>query len=39
MTGYNGGCIEFLGYDEQTELRLEQEREQYVTAYRVWRQK
>lgn len=36
LTGYNGGCIEFLGYMPDTELALEKEREEYIAAYREW---
>ena len=36
LTGYNGGYIEFLGYTSETENLLEQEREEYTRAYRVW---
>ena len=36
LTGYNGGYIEFLGYTPETENLLEQEREEYTRAYRVW---
>ena len=28
LTGYNGGCIEFLGYTPETEALLEQERQE-----------
>lgn len=37
MTGYNGGCIEFLGYTPETEARLEQERQEYIVAHRQWK--
>ena len=36
LTGYNGGYIEFLGYTSETENLLEQEREEYTRAYRLW---
>ena len=39
MTGYNGGCIEFLGYTPETEARLEQERQEYIVAHRQWQTK
>ena len=39
MTGYNGGCIEFLGYTSETEARLEQERQEYIVAHRQWETK
>lgn len=39
LTGYNGGCIEFLGYTPETELMLEQEREEYIIAHRQWQLK
>ena len=39
MTGYNGGCIEFLGYTSETEARLEQERQEYIVAHRQWQTK
>ena len=39
MTGYNGGCIEFLGYTPETEARLEQERQEYIVAHRQWKAK
>lgn len=38
-TGYNGGCIEFLGYTPETEARLEQERQEYSVAHRQWQTK
>lgn len=36
LTGYNRGCIEFIGYMPDTELALEKEREEYIAAYRKW---
>ncbi|WP_297411238.1 LPD29 domain-containing protein [uncultured Alistipes sp.] len=36
LTGYNGGFIEFLGYTDQTRETLENEREEYITAYQKW---
>ena len=36
LTGYNGGHIEFLGYTDQTRETLENEREEYITAYQKW---
>ena len=33
LTGYNSGCIEFLGYTPETEALLEKER-QVVVAHR-----
>ena len=39
MTGYNGGCIEFLGYTPETEARLEQERQEYIVAHQQWQTK
>lgn len=36
LTGYNGGCIELLGYTPETEARLEQERLEFITAHRQW---
>lgn len=39
MTGYNGGCIEFLGYTPETEAKLEQERQEYIVAHRQWKAK
>lgn len=38
LTGYNGGHIEFLGYTEETRKILEQERVEYITAYRKWQE-
>lgn len=37
LTGYNGGCIEFLGYTPETEVMLEQEREEYIIAHKQWK--
>lgn len=37
LTGYNGGHIEFLGHTDETRKILEQEREEYITAYREWK--
>lgn len=39
LTGYNGGYILFLGYTPETERMLEQERQEYATAYRAWRER
>lgn len=36
LSGYNGGCIQFLGYMPDTQLALEKEREEYSAAYRKW---
>ncbi|WP_370794997.1 LPD29 domain-containing protein [Bacteroides stercorirosoris] len=36
LTGYNGGCIEFMGYTPETEERLEQERQEFIIAHRQW---
>ena len=36
LTGYNGGYIRLLGYAPETERSLEQERQEYATAYRTW---
>ena len=38
LTGYNGGHIEFLDYTEETRKILEQEREEYIAAYRKWQE-
>ena len=35
-TGYNGGCIKFIGYTPETELQLDKEREDWVEAKRAW---
>ena len=34
LTGYNGGYIRFLGYTPETEVLLEQERQEYIIAHR-----
>ena len=34
LTGYNGGYIRFLGYTPETEVLLEQERQEYSIAHR-----
>ena len=39
LTGYNGGCIEFLGYTPKTEALLEKERQEVVIAHQVWQAK
>ena len=39
LTGYNGGCIEFLGYTPETEVLLEQERQEVVIAHQKWQAK
>lgn len=36
LTGYNGGYIRFMGYTPETELRLEQERQEYAEAHAKW---
>ena len=36
LTGYNGGCIEFLGYTPETEALLEQERQEVIMAHQEW---
>lgn len=36
LTGYNGGCIEFLGYTPETEALLEKERQEVIIAHRAW---
>lgn len=36
LTGFNCGYIRLLGYTPETESRLERERQEYATAYRVW---
>lgn len=33
LTGYNGGCIEFLGYISEMEALLELERQEIVADY------
>lgn len=39
LTGYNGGCIEFLGYTPETEALLEKERQEVIIAHRAWQAK
>ena len=39
LTGYNGGCIEFLGYTPETEALLEKERQEVVIAHQKWQAK
>ena len=39
LTGYNGGCIELLGYTPETEARLEQERQEFIIAHKQWQTK
>ena len=39
LTGYNGGCIEFLGYTPETEVLLEKERQEVVIAHQKWQAK
>ena len=39
LTGYNGGCIEFLGYTPETEALLEQERQDVINAHQKWQAK
>ena len=34
LTGYNGGCIEFLGYTPETEALLEKERQEVIIAHK-----
>ena len=36
LTGYNGGCIEFLGYTPETEALLEKERQDVIIAHQAW---
>lgn len=36
MLTYNGGYIRFLGYTPETEVLLEQERQEYIIAHRQW---
>ena len=38
-TGYNGGCIEFLGYTPETEALLEKERQEVIVAHQAWQAK
>ena len=33
LTGYNSGCIEFLGYSSETEALLEEERQEVIVAH------
>ena len=39
LTGYNSGCIEFLGYTPETEALLEQERQEITIAHQKWQTK
>ena len=39
LTGYNGGYIRLIGYTTEMENSLEQERQEYVTAYQAWQSK
>ena len=39
LTGYNGGCIEFLGYTPETEALLEKERQEVIVAHQAWQAK
>ena len=39
LTGYNGGCIEFLGYTPETEAQLEQECQEAIIAHKAWQAK
>ena len=39
LTGYNGGCIEFLGYTPETEAQLEQERQDVIIAHQAWQKR
>ena len=39
LTGYNGGCIEFLGYTPETEALLEKERQDVINAHQTWQAK
>ena len=39
LTGYNGGCIEFLGYTPETEALLEKERQEVIIAHQAWQAK
>ena len=39
LTGYNSGCIEFLGYTPETEALLEEERQDAVIAHQSWQAK
>lgn len=39
LTGYNGGYIQFLGYTPETEQQLENERNEYTAAHKLWQEK
>ena len=39
LTGYNGGCIEFLGYTPETEVLLEKERQDVINAHQAWQKR
>ena len=39
LTGYNSGCIEFLGYTLETEALLEEERQEVIVAHQNWQAK
>lgn len=39
LTGYNGGCIVFLGYTPETEAQLEKERKEVIIAHQAWQAK
>ena len=39
LTGYNGGCIEFLGYTPETEVLLKKERQEVIVAHQKWQAK
>ena len=39
LTGYNGGCIEFLGYTPETEALLEKERQDVINGHQTWQAK
>ncbi len=39
LTGYNGGCIEFLGYTLETEALLEKGRQDVIIAHQAWQAK
>lgn len=39
LTGYNSGCIEFLGYTPETEALLEKERKEVIIAHQAWQSK
>ena len=36
LTGYNGGCIRFIGYTPETERMLRQEEQEYNEAREKW---